>query len=111
MIALDFAAIINHLGGEIAGIAERTETVVELVTKLDPDVVVMDVGIGGDVDSIDTADMITKCFDVPVVFATGDDDPVTRFRIDRATQEEPVLKPVGVAALRDAILRACKGDA
>lgn len=106
LMVLDFAAIIQHLGGEIAGIAERTEAAVELVTKLDPDIVVMDVGIDGDVDSIDAADVIRSCFDVPVVFATDDDDPVLRIRMYRVTEDEPVPKPDMVSALRGAILRA-----
>lgn len=58
-----------------------------------PDLVLMDVGLSGSLDGIDTARAIRDRYDVPVIFLTGQHDHVF---IDRAKQVEPaayLLKP------------------
>ena len=74
-----------------------------LAAELQPELVVMDVGLRGDIDGIQAAQLIQERSHIPVIFLTGHRDIQT---IDRAVRTGPLgylIKPFHEVELRCAI--------
>ena len=76
VLALDLAETLDDLGYTVAGTATRGEEAIDLARRLHPNLILMDVGLAGDIDGIAAAEAIRDEHDVPVVFLTAhaDDD-------------------------------------
>lgn len=100
IVAADLKAQLISLGYEIAGHADSGESALETIADADPDVVLMDIQLKGEMDGIDTASQVRKLYGIPVVFLTAHaDDELVR----RAKGTEPygyVVKPYESQELR-----------
>ncbi len=68
-----------------------------------PDLVLMDIGLGGDTDGIALGRQIRSRLDVPIIFATAYSDPAT---LQRAKDAEPagyILKPYDIREVRTVV--------
>jgi CheY-like chemotaxis protein len=99
---------LKNLGYTVCGRASTGAEAMELVVKHKPDLVLMDINIKGDIDGIDTAGMIKKGFNIPVVYVTSHfDGPI----LERAKATKPdgfIIKPFEDNDLRVAIELALK---
>ncbi|MBN2547334.1 MAG: response regulator [Spirochaetes bacterium] len=59
------------IGYDITGIAATGIETINIVKKKLPDIILMDIMLKGDLDGIETASIILKQFDIPIVFLTG----------------------------------------
>lgn len=73
----DIAASLKSLGYVIAGQTDRGETAIREIEELQPDVVLMDVRLQGQMHGIETAEYIHAHFDIPVVFISAHSDTIT----------------------------------
>jgi CheY-like chemotaxis protein len=99
---------LKNLGYNVCGRATTGAEAMELVVKNKPDLVLMDINIHGDIDGIETAKMIKKGFNIPVVYVTSHSDGAT---LERAKETKPdgfIVKPFEDNALRIAIQLALK---
>jgi len=93
IVSLDIQNRLQRLGYEVVGIADTGLEALELARDEQPDIVLMDIHIYGDIDGIETSRLIRKEIDVPVVFLTANSDKNT---IQRAQETGPfayVIKP------------------
>jgi CheY-like chemotaxis protein len=93
IVAADLSCKLRQLGYEVVGIAAEGEEAVDLASQSRPDLMLMDVSLGGAMDGIETAEAIRSLHDVPVVYLTAHADPAT---VDRAEATGPfryILKP------------------
>lgn len=100
ILALDLAETLDELGYTVAGTASRGEEAIELARRLDPQLILMDVRLEGDIDGITAAETIRDEHDVPVVFLTAHADDDT---LQRATSTEAsayLVKPFKPPDLR-----------
>ena len=77
----------------VVGSAERGEEAIEEISKLHPDIVLMDIQLAGEIDGIDTAALIHKTHKIPIIFLTAYVDAPT---LERAKQVSPfgyLIKP------------------
>ena len=84
---------LKRLGYDVAGTAFSGEECLEKVPASRPDLIIMDIKLGGAMDGIDTAWELRKEWDIPVVFTTALSDSAT---FPRATLAEPygyIVKP------------------
>ncbi|HSR63698.1 MAG TPA: response regulator [Gammaproteobacteria bacterium] len=70
------------------GTARTGREAIEMARELEPDLVLMDINLGKGLDGIDAAEVITKHFEIPVVFVTSHADQAT---LERAKY----IKPLG----------------
>jgi DNA-binding NarL/FixJ family response regulator len=105
--ALAYSMTIQDLGAELVGIADNARDTVATARATRPDVVLMDVGLKGGIDGIDTAHSIRAQFAIPIIFVTGHGDFETYTRVRDLGPAIPVLKPVSPQDLVNAIARAC----
>src|SRR5262245_7478440 len=103
IVAEDLKESLTRLGYHVAGIAIEGAQAVYMVDALKPDLVVMDVGLRGDIDGIEAAHLIHEQHHLPVIFLTGHGDPDT---LQRAVSTGPlgyIIKPFQEVELRCAI--------
>lgn len=73
-------------GYQVAGSVGSGEQALIEAARLPPDLALMDIGLSGELDGVETAERLHARFDIPVVFLTGlaDDDTIRRSREARA---------------------------
>ena len=99
---------LKNLGYTVCGRATSGAEAMVLVVNTKPDLVLMDINIKGDVDGIETARMIKKGFNIPVVYVTSHSDGPM---LERAKETQPdgfIVKPFDDKDLRVAIQLALK---
>lgn len=93
IVSKDIQHSLQRFGYGISGACSNGEKAIELVQELQPDVVLMDINLKGNLTGIETAEIIKKEFDVPVVFLTAYSDDLT---LTKAMIAEPfgyIIKP------------------
>jgi signal transduction histidine kinase len=103
IVALDLQYQLRRLGYTVSDVASSGEEALRRTEKTRPDVVLMDIRLGGTLDGVETAEILRDQFDVPVVFLTAYADDRT---LQRAKASEPfgyLLKPFEERELQIAI--------
>jgi len=103
VVARDIQRSLSDLGYNVPATAASSDQAILLASERCPDLVLMDIRIKGDRDGIETASILRKRFDVPIVYLTAYADEST---VARAKQTEPfgyLLKPVKTNELRSAV--------
>jgi CheY-like chemotaxis protein len=99
---------LKNLGYTVCGRATTGAEAMELVVNAKPDLELMDINIKGDVDGIETAMMIKKGFNIPVVYVTSHSDGPTLLRAKATNPDGFIVKPFDDNDLRVAIQLALK---
>src|SRR5664280_638558 len=93
IVACDLQKSIENDGYVVAGHTDSGEKAIQLAGQLHPDLVLIDINLGGDIDGIEAAKQIRTRFDLPVIFLT---EYGNNSVIKRALGAEPygyILKP------------------
>jgi PAS domain S-box-containing protein len=91
--AEDIRHTLKRQGYSITGIARSGESALSTLRETSPDLILMDIHLGGTMDGIDTAEQIRALYHIPVIFLTAHADDTT---LGRAKVAEPygyILKP------------------
>ena len=105
IIQMFLSKIINNAGFTVVGEARNYIEILELVDRTQPDLIVMDIGLEGEKDGIETAHILNKKYNIPILFITGNSDKVTR---DRANEVHPIgiiFKPIDENSLVHTLVR------
>jgi PAS domain S-box-containing protein len=100
IIAMEIESQLQSLGYEVTSIVDTGERAIQKAEADKPDIILMDIRIKGEIDGIDTAEIIRLRFGIPVIFSTAYLD---QERIERAKITMPfgyVLKPIQERDLR-----------
>ncbi len=103
VVARDIQRQLTRIGHEVLGMGVCGEDAVALALAMRPDLVLMDIRLGGEVDGVEAASQIRERCQSPVVFLTAYSDDDT---LRRASQAEPfgyLLKPFEDSQLRTVI--------
>jgi len=99
-VAMMISMILKSLKYKVTGIVTSCKETIASVEKEKPDLILMDIMIEGNEDGIETAIIIKKKHDIPVVFLTAFSDNES---IKRAKEAEPfgyLIKPFNTADLK-----------
>ena len=99
---------LNKLGFDVCGKAGTGQEALELVVEKQPDLILMDINLSGDIDGIDVAKRIKKDFNIPVIFVTSHSDGDTLQRAKEIQPDGFIRKPFTDDDLRIAIEMALK---
>ena len=107
LIAFDLESSMRELGFDVCTVASNEKDAIELAKSNTPDVVLMDVYLGGTRAGIETARWLREVCGVPIVFVTAHNDDGTLERIHEVVPGAPVLsKPVYRETLAHAVSEA-----
>ena len=111
-VAWHLETLAREFGLEVVGLVPDGESAIEQATDAVPDLLLMDINLGGRIDGIETARRICARQDVAVIFITAFADAGTLGRIRQAIPDAIVLpKPISADRLRNAIDKALDGRA
>ena len=88
---------------EVIGTADKGKTAIDIVRTRQPDLIIMDITLHGEIDGIETAKIINSFADIPIIFLTADDD---RHNIERIKEVAPyayLTKPFSSSNLIETI--------
>jgi two-component system cell cycle sensor histidine kinase/response regulator CckA len=103
IVADDLRMSLERLGYLVCGLALSGSEAIEKVKELRPDIVIMDIVLGEEMDGIEAASKIRSSFEIPVVYLTAYGDEKT---LERAKVTEPfgyIIKPFEERELQSAI--------
>ena len=103
IVARDLKNILEAMGYVVTGMVASGGEAVRRVAETRPDLVLMDIMLGGSMDGIEAADAILAQYNVPVIYLTAYADSAT---LQRAKITEPygyLLKPFAERELEVAI--------
>ncbi|MCG5061726.1 MAG: EAL domain-containing protein [Limnoraphis sp. WC205] len=103
LVARDLQATLEDMGYRIPEITDTGESAIQKVAEIQPDLVLMDIRLAGEMDGIEAANIITNHFHVPVIYITAHADEDT---LSRAKLTEPfgyLVKPFDERDLKTTI--------
>jgi len=103
IVAVDIKFRLEAMGYAVFGIASSGEEALQQTTETQPDLVLMDIHLLGEMDGVEVAENIRARFDIPMVYLTAADNDET---LHRARITEPfgyLLKPFSQRELHNII--------
>lgn len=103
ILNLLYESYLERLGFQTEGELVYGKTAIELTKKHDPDLIIMDISLEGEIDGIEAMLEIRKFSDVPVIYITGNSDP---HHVDRAKETDYLdylTKPIEFEDLKQSV--------
>ncbi len=110
VISMVLRLTLEAMGYSVIAEVNYGEEAVEVTSQLRPDLVLMDIGLSGEMDGINAAAQIRGQFDIPVVFVTA---YASGDKLARAEMTDPsgyLIKPFDSASLRAVVERAIQNS-
>jgi CheY-like chemotaxis protein len=101
---------LERLDFETEGELVYGKTAIETAKKIDPDLIIMDISLEGEIDGIEAMLKIREFSDVPVIYITGNSDP---YHVERAAETDYLdylTKPIEFEDLEKAIAKYFPSD-
>src|SRR4028118_755210 len=93
LIAKNLSHKLESLGYQILGIVSSGADAIQRAGEMEPDLILMDIVIKGDMDGIETALIINQKFDIPIIYTTAYADDETLQRAENTGSYGYLLKP------------------
>ena len=93
LIAKNLSHKLETLGYHIVGIVSSGADAIQRAGEMEPDLILMDIVIKGDIDGIETAVRINQKFDIPIIYTTAYADDETLQRAENTGSYGYLLKP------------------
>lgn len=103
IVASDIQHSLQKLGFSVIGIESSGENALKFLTNNQPDLILMDIMLQGQLTGLDTAEIVLNKYSIPIIFLTAYVDDVT---LNRAKLCEPfgyIIKPFKEIELQTAI--------
>lgn len=105
LIAQALRRRVAALGYTVVGLAASGEDAIVQATALQPDVVLMDIGLRGAMDGIDAARHIRAQAQIPVIYMSASTDAPTVARAWQSVPADYLVKPVSDDTLSATLVR------
>jgi CheY-like chemotaxis protein len=109
VVSIDIRNMLQRAGYGIAAIAFQGEEAVRKAEATKPDLVLMDIGLKGEIDGIEAAKKIRDRLHIPVIFLTGFADEDTMAKAKEASPSGFVIKPINEEELRRILHQTLSG--
>ena len=94
VIKFFLVTVVKKMGHEVLQSLASSNNLFEVIKGNRPDLVLMDIGIGGQLDGIASAKILIQEHNIPVVFITGNSDHATQTKTESVGALEIIHKPV-----------------
>jgi len=111
-VAESLSRFLTLLGHGVVGTALSGQEALRMAAELRPDLCLMDMDLGGEIDGVEAAEQIRSGFGVPFVYLTGQGQDVLPERAKSADPYGSVAMPVSLPELRMAVdMALCRHEA
>lgn len=93
IVALDIQTRLESHGFEVVDICSTGSRAIETAKNEDPDLILMDINLKGSIDGVETASLIRREVDSPIIFLTAFADEKTMKRARISDASGYILKP------------------
>lgn len=106
VLSLLLSKMIERLGLDVLLIVTKGADAIEKITEFEPDLVLMDIMLEDDIDGIKAIETIReRNLKTPVIYITGNSDPVNRKRAETTDYHDYLIKPISFDELKETIKR------
>jgi DNA-binding response OmpR family regulator len=103
ILNLLYESYLERLGFQTEGELVYGKTAIETAKNIEPDLIVMDISLEGEIDGIDAMLEIRKFSDVPVIYITGNSDPYHVKRAEETNYLDYLTKPIEFEDLKKSV--------
>jgi PAS domain S-box-containing protein len=93
LTALALQMVVTSMGHECLDICRDSESAIAAAAKIRPDIALVDINIEGQIDGVDTAEILYSRYNVHVLFITAYSDEATLLRVKSSHPFGYILKP------------------
>ena len=94
LLSLVEERLLKKLGYGVAGKAVNGEDAVQKAKNLDPDAILMDISLKGEMDGVQAMELIREFSEVPVIYLSGNSDNYNRERAKKTRYIDYLVKPI-----------------
>ncbi len=105
ILNLLYESYLEKLGYDAEGELVYGKTAIEVARKINPDLIIMDISLEGEIDGITAMQEIRKFSSVPVIYITGNSDPHHVQRAKETNYIDYLTKPIEFNDLKESIER------
>ena len=105
IIQMFIERILANLGLEVMGEARTCDETMAFLKNNRPDFILMDIGLAGDKDGVETAELINELYQIPIIFLTGNSDKPTLNRANKTNPIGFISKPIDEASLKNVMMK------
>lgn len=106
IIALDLKERLNKLGFKVPGVATSGIEAVKLARKVNPNLILMDIMLRGEIDGFEAAKLIRNKLDIPILFISSFSDTNSVRRAKKVSPYGYIVKPFTEIELKSGIEEA-----
>ncbi len=103
ILNLLYEGYLEKLGFETEGELVYGKTAVETTRRVEPDLIIMDIALEGEMDGIEAMEEIRKFSDIPVIYITGNSDLYNVKRAKKTGYIDFLMKPITFQDLKKSI--------
>lgn len=93
--------LITRLGFDVVGKVTKGADAIDKADELNPDIIVMDISLKGEMDGIEAMELIREKSSVPVIYLSGSGDRYSYERAKKTGFTEYLTKPVTSGDLKE----------
>jgi len=108
IIQMYLESIISEMNCEVIDALASANAIENILKNKKVDLVLMDLGIRGERDGVDTAKFINKNYPTPIVFITGNSDKKNKQRIEEVNPLLILFKPIDEKRLKSQLTTILK---
>ena len=94
IIQMFIESIIESMDDNIVRTASNSNEAISALRFFSPDIILLDIGLSGDKDGVEVAEIINKDYQIPFVFITGNSDASTIERAEKTNPMHIIRKPI-----------------
>lgn len=106
LLSLVEGRIVNKLGYHVVAKSVTGEDAIQQIKAHDPDVVIMDISLKGELDGIETVKRVRSFSDVPVIYLSGSSDKISVERARKTQFTDFLIKPISLGDLVEPMKKA-----
>lgn len=99
--------MVQNLGHNVVAKVTTGEDAIEAAKEHEPDIILMDIRLRGEMDGIEAMSIIRRSAKIPVIFITGNSDDNYRKRVEEVDPLDFLTKPITQGDLSRSFSCAC----
>ena len=110
LIGMNTEMFLGSLGHNVIAVVNNGADIIKLHELYQPDLILMDIVIRGNLDGIETTKIINDNYKTPVLYMTAHSDEATMEKVAETNHFGVLLKPFEMDAFQEAVESALSAD-